>query len=367
MTTINTQLEDLTASSALTGTETFYSDTGAADVKVTAEQIATFVATKAITKADSGFTLQSAGDATKQAKFSAGSISAATTRTFTFPDADTTLVGHDATQTLTNKTLALGSNTVSGTTAQFNTALTDGDFATLAGTEALTNKTIGNSNTFTARSDRLTVQDSADTTKQVTLDLSAIATATTRAWTFPDAADTFVGRTATQTLTNKTLTTPTVAQINNTGGVAIEGTNTNDNATSGNVGEYVSSSILVGSAVSLTSTVAANVTSISLTAGDWDVWGQMVFDTTATTDFTALRAATSRTSATLAPQGDDTQGRSNYVKAAGATGFNGDNAFPVPLARMSLSATTTVYLVALCDFSSSTLAAYGYIAARRVR
>ena len=45
-------------------------------------------------------------------------------------------------QTLTNKTIALGSNTVSGTTAQFNTALTDGDFATLAGTEALTNKTL---------------------------------------------------------------------------------------------------------------------------------------------------------------------------------------------------------------------------------
>lgn len=45
-------------------------------------------------------------------------------------------------ETLTNKTIALGSNTVSGTTAQFNTALTDGDFATIAGTETLTNKTL---------------------------------------------------------------------------------------------------------------------------------------------------------------------------------------------------------------------------------
>jgi len=44
--------------------------------------------------------------------------------------------------TLTNKTLALGSNTISGTTAEFNTALTDGSFATLAGSETLTNKSL---------------------------------------------------------------------------------------------------------------------------------------------------------------------------------------------------------------------------------
>lgn len=50
------------------------------------------------------------------------------------------VVGTSDTQTLTSKTLALGSNTVSGTKAQFNTALTDGDFATLDGTETLTNK-----------------------------------------------------------------------------------------------------------------------------------------------------------------------------------------------------------------------------------
>jgi len=46
------------------------------------------------------------------------------------------------TVTLSNKTIALGSNSVSGTTAQFNSALSDGSFATLAGSESLTNKTL---------------------------------------------------------------------------------------------------------------------------------------------------------------------------------------------------------------------------------
>ena len=49
-------------------------------------------------------------------------------------------------QVLSNKTLALGSNTVTGTTAQFNTALTDNNFATQAGAETLTNKTIALAN-----------------------------------------------------------------------------------------------------------------------------------------------------------------------------------------------------------------------------
>ena len=68
---------------------------------------------------------------------------------------DNTVVTTSGTQTLTNKTIDSASNTitvdlseatVTGTTAEFNTALSDGSFATLAGTETLTNKTIDTAN-----------------------------------------------------------------------------------------------------------------------------------------------------------------------------------------------------------------------------
>lgn len=149
-------------------------------------------------------------------------------RTVSLPDATTTLVGKDTTDTLTNKTVNLSSNTLTGTTAQFNVALSDGSFATLAGTETLTNKTlttpvissISNSGTLTlpTSTDTLVGRATTDTLTNKTLTSPVISTiSNTGTLTLPTSTDTLVGRATTDTLTNKTLTSPVISTISNTG------------------------------------------------------------------------------------------------------------------------------------------------------
>lgn len=65
----------------------------------------TLDSTNTITVKDTLFTIVDDGDATKQAKFQLSGITTGNTRTYTLPDASTTIVGTGTTQTLTNKTL----------------------------------------------------------------------------------------------------------------------------------------------------------------------------------------------------------------------------------------------------------------------
>lgn len=156
---------------------------------------------------------------------------------------------------------------------------------------------------------------------------------------------------------------PTFATITATLSV-IGGTATNDSATAGNLGEYIAGALAPGSATALTTATPKTVTSISLTAGDWDVNGVVGFVPAATTNITALVSGVSIVANTLGAEG-------TFINIANATTgiVPGVNNFrmPAPTTRISLASTTTVYLIASAGFSVDTLAAFGNIRARRVR
>jgi hypothetical protein len=151
---------------------------------------------------------------------------------------------------------------------------------------------------------------------------------------------------------------------NPSAGSQLRGTTTNDNAAAGNVGEFISSDIASGSAVALTAGVPANITSISLTAGDWDVWVVGQFTGGATTTVTALEVGVSATSATF----DQTLGRQALQAYNSFAVFT--VASPVTIVtgtRFSLAATTTIFFVAEAVFAVNTCSGYGTLMARRRR
>lgn len=156
----------------------------------------------------------------------------------------------------------------------------------------------------------------------------------------------------------------TVRAVKNTGGVDIQGTNTNDSASSGDVGEYIESRLASsGRITSGTSGAGFAITSISLSAGDWDIFGvvQWYGDNNATV--TAMNSATSATSGAV--EFDGVSGLYQPVTGATITTISGQT---IPTTRYSLSGTTTVYLnTALTFTGTGNPAAWGRISARRIR
>ena len=168
---------------------------------------------------------------------------------------------------------------------------------------------------------------------------------------------------------NSTSTNPSVI----TGPTSIGGTATNDSASAGFVGEHLSQSRLRSSSTALTTTVAANITAtaLTLTAGDWEVEGMVGFAPAATTSINRLFACISTTSAT-APNNDtwavqDANGQISWIQTFNSEVPGLDIVSGRVKSRVSISSTTTFYLVAYANFTVSTMTAYGSIRARRVR
>lgn len=142
-----------------------------------------------------------------------------------------------------------------------------------------------------------------------------------------------------------------------------EGTTTGGNAVAGTLGEELSSEVLVGDAVALVSGTPKTVTSLALTAGDWDLTGVVTYVAAATTSITRLSQSISTTTNT---HGNNKQ-RKQVKSAAVVPGATDTPIMDTPTVRVNISATTTYYLIADATFTVDTLSAYGYLRARRVR
>lgn len=147
------------------------------------------------------------------------------------------------------------------------------------------------------------------------------------------------------------------------GGIPIQGTNTNDSAAAGYVGETIESEILQGSATALTSGTPKSVTSINLTAGHWLVWGNVQFAPNAATTVAGIGAGISTTADTLpTPPGKGAYSIHQGTMVTGAS----EGLFAGQLS-VKISSTTAFHLVAFASFGVNAMAAFGYLGAVRIR
>ena len=151
--------------------------------------------------------------------------------------------------------------------------------------------------------------------------------------------------------------------FNTTSGII--GTTTNDSAAAGSVGELLSTVVLVGSSVAMTTTVSVNIATLSLTAGDWDVWGSIWTNPAAGTITTKVQAGINATTGTLptTPALGTCYSELSGITSAASEGL----VTTMSPTRISVSTTTNIFLVGQATFTVSTLSGYGNILARRRR
>lgn len=131
------------------------------------------------------------------------------------------------------------------------------------------------------------------------------------------------------------------------------GTTTNDNAAAGYIGEFVESSV---TGVNVASASVTPMTSIALTAGDWDISAVFNYDGGSGPSFATVGVGTTSGSLT---------GTFGKDKVYAVFSSNSGSA-SIPRVRASLSGSATYYLNAQLN-ASGTQTCEGYISARRIR
>ena len=126
-------------------------------------------------------------------------------------------------------------------------------------------------------------------------------------------------------------------------------------------GDYYESKVAQGSSVSLTTITSADITNVTLPAGDWDVDGAVWLNPTGSTTFAGdFYGWVSTSSATLASVGDPGAACDLNAKTTGKV-----QSLAIPTKRFSLPSGGTVYLGAYAAFGTSTCGGFGYVRARR--
>lgn len=142
---------------------------------------------------------------------------------------------------------------------------------------------------------------------------------------------------------------------------AIRGSTAGDSASAGNVGEYQFS--YIDTATNYPSTGNwGDLTSISLTAGDWDI-SALVESNPGGATVTTVGIGISTTT------GNSTAGLlvgNTQLDALGPTSVS-NVSLSIPSVRLSINTTMTAYLKYMASYSVSTPQARGRISARRVR
>jgi hypothetical protein len=146
-------------------------------------------------------------------------------------------------------------------------------------------------------------------------------------------------------------------QLNTNG---IVGAANGGSAMAGIVGEFTNRLVAFAGALPLLNVIPTNISSVTLSAGDWDVTGAVVFSGTTATS-TRSEACITSTSNSMNIDG------SQVYSALSEVAVSFTDSVTVPRQRFSVSTSTTIYITGESSFSAGSVSAYGQISARRVR